>query len=113
MPDLDLEGTAADRGEPGEAGDDRAPEADTPDDQPGNQPADDPADDADDADDTDDTDDADDTVDTVDDAPEDDLQDRELSQEIELVGDLVVAASDADADLSTSEIDRILGLGED
>jgi hypothetical protein len=110
MPDLDLEGTAADRGEPGEAGDDRAPEADTPDDQPGNQPADDPADDTDD---TDDADDTVDTVDTVDDAPEDDLQDRELSQEIELVGDLVVAASDADADLSTSEIDRILGLGED
>jgi hypothetical protein len=107
MPDLDLEGTAADRGEPGEAGDDRAPEADTPDEQPGNQPADDLADD------TDDTDDTVDTVDTVDDAPEDDLQDRELSQEIELVGDLVVAASDADADLSTSEIDRILGLGED
>ncbi|MDP9221599.1 MAG: hypothetical protein M3P23_13830 [Actinomycetota bacterium] len=56
---------------------------------------------------------ADDALDdALDDAPEDDLQDRELSQEIELVGDLVVAASDADADLSTSEIDRILGLGE-
>jgi hypothetical protein len=48
-----------------------------------------------------------------DEADDDDLQDRELSQEIELVGELVVAASDTEMDLSTSEIDRILGIGED
>jgi hypothetical protein len=98
MPDLDREGTAADRGAPGEAGDERAPAADTS----GSEPADEPADD-----------DLEGAPEDVDDDPEDDLQDRELSQEIELVGDLVVAASDAEADLSTSEIDRILGLGDD
>jgi hypothetical protein len=97
MPDLDLEGTAADRGEPGEAGDERAPEAD----RPGHEPADELDDDRDDV-----------LAGAREDDLEDDLQDRELSQEIELVGDLVVAASDADADLSTSEIDRILGLGQ-
>ena len=95
MPDLDREGTAAaDRGAPGEAGDERAPATDSPDSEPAGAPADDAPED-------------------VGDDPEDDLQDRELSQEIELVGDLVVAASDAEADLSTSEIDRILGLGDD
>jgi hypothetical protein len=93
MPDLDLEGTAADRGEPGEAGDERAPEAARPSHEPDDEPDDVLAG-------------------APEDDPEDDLQDRELSQEIELVGDLVVAASDADADLSTSEIDRILGLGK-
>jgi hypothetical protein len=98
MPDLDLEGTAADRGEPGEAGDERAPEADRRSHEQADEPADEPADDV--------------LEGAPEDDPEDDLQDRELSQEIELVGDLVVAASDADADLSTSEIDRILGLGK-
>jgi hypothetical protein len=102
MPDLDREGTAADRGGPGEAGDERAPAADTPDSEPADEPADDDLEGA-----------PEDVDDDPEDDPEDDLQDRELSQEIELVGDLVVAASDAEADLSTSEIDRILGLGDD
>ena len=43
--------------------------------------------------------------------PDEDLQDAELQQEIELVSDLVVAASASDAPLSQAEIDRALGLG--
>jgi hypothetical protein len=41
---------------------------------------------------------------------EDELQDSELRAEIELVADLVVAASTSDVPLSHSEIDRALGL---
>ena len=40
----------------------------------------------------------------------DDLQDDDLRQEIELVADLVVAASASDGPLSPAEIDRILGV---
>jgi len=40
----------------------------------------------------------------------DDLQDDDLRQEIELVADLVVAASASDGPLTTAEIDRILGV---
>lgn len=39
-----------------------------------------------------------------------DLQDAELQEEIELVADLVVAASASPRPLSVVEIDRILGL---
>ena len=40
----------------------------------------------------------------------DDLQDDDLRQEIELVSDLVLAASASDHQLSLAEIDRILGV---
>jgi hypothetical protein len=40
----------------------------------------------------------------------DGLRDTELQSEIELVSDLVVAASTSEGDLSAAEIDRILGL---
>jgi hypothetical protein len=42
--------------------------------------------------------------------PDEDLQDAELQAEIELVSDLVVAASGSDAPLTETEIDRVLGL---
>ncbi len=38
------------------------------------------------------------------------LDDDALAEEIELYGDLVVAASEADGALATVEIDRLLGL---
>jgi hypothetical protein len=41
---------------------------------------------------------------------EDSLSDDDLSSEIELVADLVVAASSSDEPLSPPEIDRILGV---
>jgi hypothetical protein len=43
------------------------------------------------------------------DAP-DSLTDGELQSEIELVGDLVVAASSSDGPLSQNDIDHILGV---
>jgi hypothetical protein len=43
-------------------------------------------------------------------APEDELQDTDLREEIELVADLVVAASASEGPLSLPEIDRILGV---
>jgi hypothetical protein len=42
--------------------------------------------------------------------PDVELQDEELQQEIELVADLVVAASGSDGPLSQVEIDQALGL---
>ncbi len=41
---------------------------------------------------------------------QDSLTDGELQSEIELVGDLVVAASSSDGPLSQNEIDRLLGV---
>lgn len=41
---------------------------------------------------------------------QDSLTDGELQSEIELVGDLVVAASSSDGHLSQNEIDRLLGV---
>lgn len=41
---------------------------------------------------------------------QDSLTDGELQAEIELVGDLVVAASSSDGHLSQNEIDRLLGV---
>jgi hypothetical protein len=41
---------------------------------------------------------------------DDELQDTDLRDEIELVADLVVAASASDGPLSRAEIDRILGV---
>jgi hypothetical protein len=38
------------------------------------------------------------------------LDDDALAEEIELYGDLVVAASESDVALSTAEIDRLLGV---
>jgi hypothetical protein len=42
--------------------------------------------------------------------PDDELQDADLRDEIELVADLVVAASGSEGPLSLAEIDRILGV---
>lgn len=42
--------------------------------------------------------------------PDEDLQDTVLQQEIELVSDVVLAASASDAPLTQAEIDRALGL---
>ncbi len=42
--------------------------------------------------------------------PDDELQDTDLRDEIELVADLVVAASASEGPLSLAEIDRILGV---
>lgn len=42
---------------------------------------------------------------------EDSLRDAPLENEIALVGDLVVAATDHDGPLSQDEIDAALGLG--
>ena len=39
------------------------------------------------------------------------LQDPQVLDEIELYGDLVIAASASDQPLSRAEIDRVLGLG--
>jgi hypothetical protein len=41
------------------------------------------------------------------------LDDDELAEEIELYGDLVVAASEADDALPQEEIDRLLGVRRD
>lgn len=41
------------------------------------------------------------------------LDDDALAEEIELYGDLVVAASEADGALPQAEIDRLLGLVHD
>ena len=41
------------------------------------------------------------------------LDDDELAEEIELYGDLVVAASEAEGALSQEEIDRLLGVRRD
>ncbi len=43
--------------------------------------------------------------------PDDDLRDAVLHQEIELVGELVVAATSAPEHLTQAEIDRLLGVG--
>lgn len=43
----------------------------------------------------------------------DSLTDGELQSEIELVGDLVVAASSSEGPLPQEEIDRLLGLKAD
>jgi hypothetical protein len=42
--------------------------------------------------------------------PDEDLKDADLQQEIDLVSDVVLAASASDAPLSQAEIDRALGL---
>jgi hypothetical protein len=42
--------------------------------------------------------------------PDEDLQDAELQEEIELVSDLVVAASGSDTALTQAQIDEALGL---
>ena len=39
------------------------------------------------------------------------LQDPQVLDEIELYGDLVIAASASDQRMSRAEIDRVLGLG--
>jgi hypothetical protein len=44
------------------------------------------------------------------DAEDDNLTDNDLQSEIELVGDLVVAASASDSPLSQDEVDRLLGV---
>ncbi len=44
------------------------------------------------------------------DAAEDGLRDADLQAEIELVADLVVAASASEAPLTPADIDRILGV---
>ena len=46
----------------------------------------------------------------ADDAEVDNLTDDDLQSEIELVGDLVVAASASDGPLSQDEVDRLLGV---
>jgi hypothetical protein len=43
-------------------------------------------------------------------ADDDNLTDDDLQSEIELVGDLVVAASASDGPLTQDEVDRILGV---
>ncbi len=43
-------------------------------------------------------------------APDDGLRDADLQAEIELVADLVLAASVSDSPLSTADIDRVLGV---
>ncbi|MDQ1617968.1 MAG: hypothetical protein QOE19_537 [Actinomycetota bacterium] len=40
------------------------------------------------------------------------LQDPMVLDEIELYGELVIAASASDAPLSREEVDRVLGLGQ-
>jgi hypothetical protein len=42
--------------------------------------------------------------------PDEELEDADLQQEIELVSDVVLAASASDDPLSQAEIDRALGL---
>jgi hypothetical protein len=49
----------------------------------------------------------------ADDAEVDTLTDSDLQSEIELVGELVVAASASDAPLSQDEVDRVLGVRPD
>ena len=44
---------------------------------------------------------------------DDDLTDGDLQSEIELVGDLVVAATSSDGPLPQDEIDRLLGVDPD
>ena len=44
------------------------------------------------------------------DAQNDNLTDDDLQSEIELVGDLVVAASDSDGPLPQDEVDLLLGV---
>ena len=41
------------------------------------------------------------------------LQDDELLDEVELTADLIVAANQSDAQMSLSDIDRVLGLRPD
>jgi len=41
---------------------------------------------------------------------DDELQDAALQEEIELVGDLVVAATSSDGRLTQEQIDRLLGV---
>lgn len=45
------------------------------------------------------------------DAEDDNLTDNDLQSEIELVGDLVVAASASDGPLPQDEVDLLLGVG--
>jgi hypothetical protein len=49
----------------------------------------------------------------ADDTEVDTLTDSDLQSEIELVGELVVAASASDAPLSLDEVDRVLGVRPD
>jgi hypothetical protein len=49
----------------------------------------------------------------ADDAEVDTLTDNDLQSEIELVGELVVAASASDGPLSQDELDRALGVRPD
>ena len=46
-------------------------------------------------------------------SPGDQLRDPALHEEIELVGDLVVAATSADGRLSQAEIDKLLRVAPD
>jgi len=46
-------------------------------------------------------------------AHSDNLTDNDLQSEIELVGDLVVAATSSDGPLPQDEIDRLLGVDPD
>ena len=50
---------------------------------------------------------------THDGSPGDELRDAALHEEIELVGDLVVAATSADGRLSQAEIDQLLRVTPD
>lgn len=52
-------------------------------------------------------------LDSPDDVVLSDLRDDSLQAEIELVGDLVVAATSAPGRLSQDEIDRLLGVAPD
>jgi hypothetical protein len=50
-------------------------------------------------------------VEAASDAPSDELRDAALHEEIELVGQLVVAATSTPHRLSQQEIDKVLGVG--
>ncbi len=50
---------------------------------------------------------------TADSPPENELKDTALHEEIELVGDLVVAATSKGDRLTQPEIDRVLGVDPD
>ncbi len=40
------------------------------------------------------------------------LEDEELMEEVELISSLMIAASDAEEHLETTEIDRLLGVAD-
>ena len=51
-------------------------------------------------------------IEAASDAPSDELRDAALHEEIELVGQLVVAATSTPHRLSQQEIDKVLGVDE-